>query len=134
MLYENGIEMEKEMQRLKDLILDYMDEYNQITVDINNIERQIGLYEHGNLEKRPETWYIKARKALNIKKDQRLVTEKKLAGYRQEFKIANAKARRTRQAKECRLYEEKLEELMDPESFQQFSEEIRAKLEATDER
>lgn len=122
--------MEKTLEKLKDLILDYTDEYNQLSADIADIERQLKLYEHGNLELRPGTWFMKARKAYFIKKKQRLETNRELTRLRLEFKLENIRAHNTRTAAECSLYYHKLEEVMDPYAFKVFMEDTQRTLDA----
>lgn len=112
--------MENTIEKLKDQILDYTDEYNQITADINNIERQLKLYEQGNLEMRPGTWYMKARKAFNIKKNQRLETSKVISRLQMEFKTALAETHNRRKEEECHLYYIKLENMLSAEDFKTY--------------
>ena len=116
--------MAKTLEDLKEMILDYTDEYNQISKDIYDIERQVKLYEQGNLEMRSGLWYIKARKALSIKKKQRLDASKKLSELRCDFKIAGLAAHNKRKEQECHLFYKKLEELMGTEALNQFVEDV----------
>ena len=71
---------------------------------------------------RPGTWYMKARKALSIKKHQRQEAGKMLGKLRMEFKMASAEAHNLRKEKECHLYYIKLQNILSEEDFKTYME------------
>lgn len=116
--------MPKTLQELKDSILDYTDEFNQLSSDILDIEKQIKLYKEGNLQMRPKTWYMKACTAYTCKKKQRFETSRMLRKLNMEYKGAAIDARNERTERECHIFYEKLKELLSPVELALFMEDV----------